>query len=290
MHYQPIVNLLTESIHGVEALVRWNHPGRGLLAPSEFLAAAEESGEIVALDRWVLETAARQVHVWQETGRGPAGLRAFVNLSASRLRYPGLAQEVRRTLEASGLSPSDLVMELTETTPVQNMEAAAVELRALKEMGVTLALDDIGTGYSALNHLAHLPVEMIKIDRFFVGQMGEREPMSGLALALLRFADSLGLLTVAEGIEERDQLDTLRVAGCKLGQGYLFSRPLPPQEVEALFFNAQPGPLLATRAHGNTGTYRRKAGEPGTGRGESLQVVASSPTGLRPSFGGGPAE
>ena len=235
VHYQPVVNLHTGAIYGLEALVRWDHPVRGLLPPSEFLEDARESGQMLALDNWVLDTACRQVRQWQETSPGQAGLRAFVNLSAARLQHPGLADAIERALRSSGLRPRDLVIELTETAPVQDVERVAVELRKLKELGVTLALDDFGTGYSSLSHLMRFPVDMIKIDRLLVADISTPGSRSGLASALVRLGDSMGLQTVAEGIEEQEELDTLRIVGCKLGQGYYFSRPLPSEQIAALF-------------------------------------------------------
>ena len=244
VHYQPVFNLTTEAVHGVEALVRWNHPERGLLQPAEFLEDAQESGQISSIDKWVLEAACRQVREWQETRPGQDRLRAFVNLSAARLQHPGLAEEVRGALRSSGLRPSDLVIELTETEPLHDVEHAAGELRELKALGVTFALDDFGTGYSSLSHLMRFPVDMIKIDRLVVAAIRTRDTMSGLASALVMLGETLGLQTVAEGIEEQEQLDTLRIVGCELGQGYYFAKPMPPEQLAVLFLNGRSDELL----------------------------------------------
>ena len=233
VHYQPIVDIETQAPVAVEALVRWNHPERGLLAPVEFLGAAEESGHILYIDKWVLNEACRQVKVWQTEMPNASSLSACVNLSARQLEHPGLAEEVAEALRTSGLAPEHLTVELTETVLVRDVDAATVELKKLKEIGVRIALDDFGTGYSSLNYLRNFPIDVLKIDRSFVAAIGERPDQLEVGLALVEFSQRLGLVTVAEGIEELGQLSSLSDLGCELGQGYLFAKPLASQQLEA---------------------------------------------------------
>lgn len=233
VHYQPIIDLGTQLPVAVEALVRWEHPQRGLLPPSEFLDAAEESGHILFIDKWVLHEACRQVRAWQTTLPNASTLSACVNLSARQLEHPGLGEEVDEALRSSGLAPEHLTIELTETVLVRDVDAAAVELRRLKELGVQIALDDFGTGYSSLSYLRRFPIDTLKIDRSFVSGTGQRPDQLEVALALVEFSRRLGLTTIAEGIEEHDQLKALSDLGCELGQGYLFAKPLGAEQLEA---------------------------------------------------------
>jgi EAL domain-containing protein (putative c-di-GMP-specific phosphodiesterase class I) len=235
VHYQPVVDLQTGAIEGVESLIRWDHPERGVLPPSEFLHEAEESGLILYIDRWVLEEACRQVQAWQKEIPAAANLCAWVNLSARQLQHPGLAEDVAEALRSSGLAPQDLILEVTETGLVGDVEAAASELERLKELGVMLALDDFGTGYSSLTHLLTFPIDIIKIDRSFVSAIGRDQERSEVALAVVRLAKGLGLRTVAEGIERDAQLAPLRSVGCEFGQGYFFAKPLDRSHLETLF-------------------------------------------------------
>jgi diguanylate cyclase (GGDEF)-like protein len=231
VHYQPVVRLETGAIEGVEALVRWQHPERGLLPPAAFLNAATSTGHILFIDNWVMHEACRQVKTWQTSVPGAAGLSASVNISASQLRHPGLAGSVADALFASGLRAEDLVVELTEGSLVHDVEGAARELQQLREMGVRIALDDFGTGYSAMSHLLHFPVDVIKVDRSFVSQMDNGGQATDLAAGLVTFGRTLGLQTVCEGIEQPHQLDLLRSVHCELGQGYLFARPLDADQL-----------------------------------------------------------
>jgi diguanylate cyclase (GGDEF)-like protein len=234
VHYQPIVNLQTEAIEGVEALVRWNHPDRGILPPSAFLKEAEASGHILYIDRWVLEQACRQVRRWQADVPGAENLSVHVNLSAKQLQRPGLSEQVAEALGFSGLAPEKLMLEITETTLVRDAETAAAELARLKELNVELALDDFGTGFSSLSHLVRFPIDCIKIDRSFVSSTGSDVRRSQLVLALVNLGKTLHLQVVAEGIEEIGQLDHLRSIGCEQGQGYYFSKPVASRGMEEL--------------------------------------------------------
>jgi diguanylate cyclase (GGDEF)-like protein len=246
VHYQPVMDLQTGGIVGVEALVRWNHPQRGLLPPSAFLEEAEASGHIIHIDRWVLREACRQVRDWQRAVPGAAHLSVHVNLSARQLQHPGLAEEIGEVVRVSRLAPHDLVLEITETTLVQDAEAAARELRSLKDLGVRLALDDFGTGFSSLSHLHQFPIDIIKVDRSFVSAIGNGGKQVELVKALVGLAATLGLAVVAEGVEEQMQLDYLRAIGCERGQGYLFAKPLDADQLEMFLPQACVGGSLRT--------------------------------------------
>jgi EAL domain-containing protein (putative c-di-GMP-specific phosphodiesterase class I) len=229
LHYQPIVELETGRLVGVEALLRWEHPTRGLVSPLDFISAAEESGLIVPIGRWVLTEACRQVARWQrETG---TPLRLSVNISARQLQAPRLAEHVAKSLRSTGLKPYDLVLEITESMLVDDAERTIAKLHLLREIGVRLAIDDFGTGYSSLNYLRRLPVDVLKIDRSFVKGIGTEAELTSLTAAIVGIGRDLGLETVAEGIEESEQLDALRAMGCVYGQGYLYARPLPPADL-----------------------------------------------------------
>ena len=234
VHYQPIVNLQTEAIEGVEALVRWEHPDRGLLPPSAFLREAEASGHILSIDRWVLDHACRQVRTWQMTVPGAERLCVHVNLSARHLQEAGIADTVAESLRSSGLAPEHLILEITETTLVLDSEAAGAELARLKKLDVQLALDDFGTGFSSLSHLVRFPIDSIKIDRSFVSSMGNDVRRLELVQALVELGRTLRLRVVAEGIEDAGQLEHLRASGCEQGQGYYFAKPLVDRGMEEL--------------------------------------------------------
>jgi diguanylate cyclase (GGDEF)-like protein/PAS domain S-box-containing protein len=232
LHYQPLVELATGRIVGVEALLRWQHPTRGLVMPGDFIGVAEESGLIVPVGRWVLTEACRQIARWQRDTGLP--LRLSVNLSARQLEAPRLAEHVAKTLRSTGVNPNDLVLEITESMLVDNAERTIAKLHLLRELGVRLAVDDFGTGYSSLNYLRRLPVDVLKIDRSFVQGIGSEAELTALTGAIVGIGRDLGLDTVAEGIEEPGQLAALRDMGCVLGQGFLYSRPIPPEQLAGL--------------------------------------------------------
>ncbi|MEW5743837.1 MAG: EAL domain-containing protein [Nitrospirota bacterium] len=231
VHYQPQIDSSLNRVTGAEALVRWNHPERGLLVPEEFLPLAEESGLIVALDEWVLRTACEQVSAWQSQGRPP--LRVTVNLSARQFRQPQLIETVSRALNETGLGPERLEIEITEAIALQDIELAVATLQQLQELGVTLSLDDFGTGYSSLNYLRKLPVQRIKIDRTVTRGITENPDDLAVVRAVVAMGSGLGLKAVAEGVETIDQLMLLQKNGCDEVQGFYFSRPLPPDEFAA---------------------------------------------------------
>ncbi|GID95963.1 putative bifunctional diguanylate cyclase/phosphodiesterase [Amorphoplanes digitatis] len=230
VHYQPIVDLNGENTVGVEALVRWNHPERGMLPPAAFLDMAESLGLLPRLGGWVLEQACRQAAQWQEQ---VPGFELNVNLSASQLGKPDLVEEVRSVLERTGLTPSLLVLELTESVALVDLTESARVLSALKTLGVRIALDDFGTGFSSLSHLGRLPVDVVKIDRTFVQAMQENSGAS-VAEAVLQIARTFNLAPVAEGVEDATQAARLRELDCAQAQGYHFARPMPAGDLTAL--------------------------------------------------------
>jgi diguanylate cyclase (GGDEF)-like protein/PAS domain S-box-containing protein len=235
VHYQPIVALDSGDVLGVEALVRWEHPTRGMLAPIEFIRVAEETGLIVPIGRWVLEEACRQTATWRATCPPAAAMWVSVNLSTRQLLEPDLVEHVREALSSSGLEPPALTLELTEGSLMQDVAETIATLRDLKELGVRLAIDDFGTGSSSLGYLRHFPIDLLKIDKSFVDELAETG-VEGPALvyAIIDMARTLELDTVAEGIEYDEQLAELRMAGCHSGQGYLFARPLAARAIEDL--------------------------------------------------------
>jgi diguanylate cyclase (GGDEF)-like protein/PAS domain S-box-containing protein len=249
VHYQPIVDFETGAATGVEALVRWNHPRRGLLGPLEFIPIAEETGAIVPLGAWVLGEACRQTARWRATHAAAADLGVSVNLSTRQLLEADLVTQVRDVLEASGLEPAALTLELTEGSLMQEVEETVGKLRALKELGVRLAIDDFGTGSSSLGYLQRFPIDTLKIDKSFVdGIATDDSEDPALVRAIVQMASTLSLATIAEGIEAADQLDELRSAGCRTGQGYLFARPLEADALEAFLNAADSDAVEARRA------------------------------------------
>jgi diguanylate cyclase len=230
VHYQPIVDLDGERTVGVEALIRWRHPERGLLPPASFLDLAESLGMLPQLGGWVLEEACRQAAIWQ---RQTPGFELNVNLSASQLGNPCLIEEVRDVLVRTGLAPGLLVLELTETVALTDLAESARVLRALKTLGVRIALDDFGTGFSSLSHLGALPVDVVKIDRSFVQAM-QGNSGGSVAEAVLHIARTFNLAPVAEGVEDAAQASRLRQLECAQAQGYHFARPMPAGDVTAL--------------------------------------------------------
>jgi diguanylate cyclase len=230
VHYQPIVDLNGEHAVGVEALVRWRHPERGLLPPAAFLDVAESMGLLPRLGGWVLLQACRQAAEWQ--AQRP-GFELNVNLSASQLGNPGLVDEVRAVLEETGLAPQLLVLELTESVALTDLVESARVLGALKILGVRIALDDFGTGFSSLSHLGALPVDVVKIDRSFVHAMQETAGAS-VAEAVLQIARTFNLAPVAEGVEDAVQASRLRELECAQAQGYHFARPMPAGDLTEL--------------------------------------------------------
>jgi diguanylate cyclase (GGDEF)-like protein len=233
LHYQPIVDLGTGRVSGAEALVRWDHPEKGLVPPLDFVPFAEESGLILPMGRWVLEEACRTAARWPAAA-GEMPTTVAVNLSGVRLRHPGLFEEVKGILDATGLEPGRLILEITESVLVQEKELVVERLTELKTLGVQLAIDDFGTGYSSLSYLRDFPIDILKIDKSFIDSVALGPEDSALPRAVLKLAQTLDLKVVAEGVEDADQLAALRRLRCPFAQGYLFSRPLPGAAFESL--------------------------------------------------------
>jgi diguanylate cyclase (GGDEF)-like protein len=229
--YQPILDLPSENVIGVEALIRWRHPTRGIVSPVDFIPIAEESGLIVPIGRWVLEEACVQATQWQ-------GIGMSVNVSGRQLDNDGLIKDVRLALEHSGLDPLSLTLEITETALMQDAEATAVLLRSLKQLGVRIAIDDFGTGYCSLAYLRQFPVDALKIDRSFISGIAASKHSTALIHTLVQLGKALQIETLAEGIEDLAQLQSLQREHCDHGQGFLFSRPLDVGEVEAFLHSS----------------------------------------------------
>jgi len=231
IHYQPQVDLSSGRIVGAEALLRWNSPD-GPVSPAEFIPVAEQTGQINAIGRWVLTSVCDQIRSWRDQGIND--LRVAVNLSAQQLSSPDLLADVDAAIAAAGIPAEQVELEITETAMMQDPARAAQVMQAFRERGLKLAIDDFGTGYSSLSYLKQLPIDYLKIDQSFVrGIPGDLDDLP-IVDAIIALANSLELVTIAEGVETRDQLDELRRRKCDLYQGYFFSRPLPVSAFEAL--------------------------------------------------------
>jgi diguanylate cyclase (GGDEF)-like protein/PAS domain S-box-containing protein len=262
VHYQPIVELDSYRISGVEALVRWEHPQRGLLTPAEFIPLAEQTGLIVPIGQWVLEEACRQVLVWQrqyEWGQGPgisdqgsgsSPLILNVNLSIRQFQHPELVEDIGRALRETGLDPRHLKLEITESIGIEDVGFTNATLRKLRELGIHIALDDFGTGYSALSYIKRYPIDSLKLDRSFIAGLGKDPEDTAIIHAVIGFAQALNLSVTGEGIETVEQLMELRRLGCDRGQGYYFARPLEGHAMDALL--ASPRDWQSTFLQGST--------------------------------------
>jgi diguanylate cyclase (GGDEF)-like protein/PAS domain S-box-containing protein len=246
VHFQPIVQLQAEGCREMEALVRWQHPTRGLLPPSEFIAIAEESGLIIPLGRYVLEEACRQVARWQREFPTEPPRQISVNLSPRQFDDPHLVANVTAALSSAQIGAASLKLEVTEGLIMRDTERSIETLQKLKDFGITIAIDDFGTGYSSLSYLHRLPLDVLKIDRSFVQGIGMSAEDDAIVRAIISMAQSLGLSVTAEGIETAEQATLLREWSCQTGQGYLFSRPLPAEEFTALFHRPPPS---SSRGH-----------------------------------------
>jgi diguanylate cyclase (GGDEF)-like protein len=236
LQYEPIIDLATGAIAGVEALVRWRHPVRGLLEPADFIPLAESTGAIVPLGRWILERACRQAAAWAKQGN-PQFM--SVNLSAVQVAAPGFAKVVSRVLTSTGLAPDQLVLEMTETTRL-DQQAAASTLRELGKLGVRLAIDDFGTGYASLSQLSRIPFDILKIDQSFVAALTPGSRAESLVTGILDLARRLEVAVIAEGIEDEHQLRRLRELGCAMGQGFHFARSMPAADFATLVRKSAP--------------------------------------------------
>ncbi|MGH9279351.1 MAG: EAL domain-containing protein, partial [Acidimicrobiales bacterium] len=256
-HYQPVMALGTGDIVGFEAMLRWRHPTKGLLYPTEFIAVAEESGLIVPVGAWALRQACFEGRRLQEAHpeRGPFGM--SVNVSTRQLQHNGLVTEVREALEDSGFDPRLLTLEITESATVEDTEATIVKLNELKALGVRLAIDDFGTGYSSLSYLRRFPVDQLKIDRSFIAGLGQDEHDTAIVTSVISLAHALGLEAVAEGVETIEQLELLTLLGCDLAQGFNWRAPTAVEEVDAWL--TTPESPWAQPAHAPLRSRRRQA-------------------------------
>jgi diguanylate cyclase (GGDEF)-like protein/PAS domain S-box-containing protein len=234
IHYQPIVKLTTGHISGFEALVRWQHPERGLVSPLEFIPLAEETELIIPISHWVLRESCRQIRQWQLASPVMASLSISVNLSGKQFKQSGLVEYIKQTLQETNLAPASLRLEITESVVMENAEITTAMLRQLRSLGVQLSIDDFGTGYSSLSYLHRLPVNNLKIDRSFVSQMRPGNENSEIVRTIITLARNLNMEVVAEGIETEDQLGQLKALACDYGQGYLLSKPVTAELAGAL--------------------------------------------------------
>jgi diguanylate cyclase (GGDEF)-like protein len=256
LHYQPVVNLASNEISGFEALIRWNHPEKGMVAPATFIPLAEEIGFIVPIGEWVIRQACTTAAKW------PADLHVAVNISAVQFRSPGLMQVIVGALAASGLQPTRLEIEITETVLLQNKETTLALLHQLRALGIRIAMDDFGTGYSSLTYLQCFPFDKIKIDRSFVKDITENTGSLNIVRAVAALANGMGMTATAEGVETNEQLDKITSEGCTEMQGYLFSKPLPVAEIERLFLSGResrkaPGSIVAALSRASRASFAR---------------------------------
>ncbi|MEO0771379.1 MAG: EAL domain-containing protein, partial [Cyanobacteria bacterium J06649_4] len=229
LRYQPVIDIETGRVVGVEALIRWHHPQHGSISPSEFIPVMEETGVITLIGHWVLKEACRQVVEWQKVLPASSPIKINVNLSARQLAQRDLAQQVADILEETGLSETLLRLEITETAIMHNSKEALDVLRELKALNVGLCIDDFGIGYSSLSRLQQLPIDILKIDRAFVQNIGAEGENTEIARTIIDLAASLEMGIVAEGVENEDQLEGLRALGCKHIQGFYFAKPMTPE-------------------------------------------------------------
>lgn len=242
LHYQPEIDLATRRIVGLEALIRWNHPERGLVPPMDFIPYAEECGMIVPVGDWGLAEACRQIQRWTRDNPALGSPRVCVNLSARQFLREGLADHVESLLAESGADSRQLGLEMTESSVMPNMRTAMEVMISLRTLGISLSMDDFGTGYSSLSYLHSFPFDVLKIDRSFVSRITEGEQPLQIVRTIIELARALNLTVVAEGIETRDQYRILSSLGCQCGQGYYFAKPMPADEIGALL--RLPGRIL----------------------------------------------
>jgi EAL domain-containing protein (putative c-di-GMP-specific phosphodiesterase class I) len=250
LYYQPIIDLDQMGLSGFEALVRWNHPTRGLVSPGEFISVSEDTGLIVPMTIQLLHKACRQLVEWQRRSIKNECLTINVNISGKHFTEGDLVAQIKTVLARTQIDPAYLKLEITETAVMENAEHAISMLNQIKATGVRLSVDDFGTGYSSLSYLHRFPIDTLKIDRSFVSAMEDGTENGEIVKAVIALAAALNLNVVAEGIESVAQLRQLRSLGCEYGQGYLFSRPLPVREIERLFDDPSRWPHLWPDAQG----------------------------------------
>ena len=234
LHYQPMISLADDRIVGFEALLRWQHPERGLILPEEIISVAEDTGLIVQIGAWVMEEACGRMVEWQAQHQMTRDLSMSINLSSQQVMLPDLVETIVRVLDQSGLNPSFLRLELTESVIMDNAESVVAKLSQLRTLGVQVHVDDFGTGYSSLSYLQRLPVDTLKIDRSFVSQLGLQQESAKIVGAIITLARNLGLSVAAEGVETAEQAAGLKALDCEYGQGFFYYHPLEGSAVEAL--------------------------------------------------------
>lgn len=232
LHYQPIVDLETQQLVGFEALVRWQHPERGMVSPMVFIPTAEENRMILPLGKWILNESCRQLKEWQDENPAAEHLMISVNLSCKQFLQPDLVEQVASALRETGLNPACLKLEITESYIMENTEAAVATMNRLRSLGIEISLDDFGTGYSSLSYLHRLPIDYLKIDRSFVSNMGESKENSEIVYTIIKLAQNLKMKVIAEGIETDEQLAQLHLLNCEYGQGFYFSKPLEAEKTK----------------------------------------------------------
>jgi EAL domain-containing protein (putative c-di-GMP-specific phosphodiesterase class I) len=230
LYYQPQVDS-TQLVIGVEALLRWESPEHGLVSPAQFIPLAEETGLIVPIGLWVLQTACEQVKAWSENP-ATSGLQVAVNVSARQFRQPDFIEQVQQAIRASGIDPANLKIELTESLVLDNVSDSITKMHALKAIGISLSMDDFGTGYSSLSYLKQLPLDQLKIDQSFVRDLVTDPNDAAIVQAIITMGHAFGLNVIAEGVETEAQHEYLDAHGCHAFQGYLFSRPVPIEQLE----------------------------------------------------------
>ena len=238
LHYQPIVDLQSKRIRGIEALVRWNHPEQGMIPPLKFIPVAEETNLIVPLGRWILEEACRQAHGWQTQYNCESSLSITVNISSRQFQQKKFVEMVTDVLVESGLAPESLILEITENILLENTEGTIKKLHELKDLGIRFAIDDFGTGYSSLGYLQRFPIDILKIDKSFVDKINQSQEGVAVTRAIITVSDTLHLKTIAEGIENPEQIIALQNLGCEMGQGYHFAKPLNPEDMSEFLLKA----------------------------------------------------
>jgi EAL domain-containing protein (putative c-di-GMP-specific phosphodiesterase class I) len=234
LHYQPVVELKSLRIVGLEALIRWQHPERGLLSPVDFIPVAEDCGLILPIGDWGLAEACSQIQAWTRENPDNGSLRVCVNLSARQFSREGLTDHVESLLQQSGTSSHQLGLEMTESSLIPNMHTAVEVLEGLRALGISISMDDFGTGYSSLSYLNSFPIDVLKIDRSFVGRMTDGDQPLQIVRTIIELARVLEMDVVAEGIETSEQYQLLHQMGCRFGQGYLFAKPMPAEQVNTL--------------------------------------------------------
>jgi EAL domain-containing protein (putative c-di-GMP-specific phosphodiesterase class I) len=234
VYYQPIVDIASGRTLGAEALVRWQHPLRGLLSPVMFIPIAETTGLIVPLGRWVLHEACRTTEEWKQAGIAADSFYVSVNLSARHVQDENVLRDVTAALEASGLAAEALVLEVTESALIEDVDRAAATLATLKDLGLRIAVDDFGTGYSSLAYLSDFPIDVIKLDKSFIDRVATTVDGETMVRAVVDLARTLGLTAIAEGVEHADQAAALEHLGCQLAQGFVFAHPMPANDMAAL--------------------------------------------------------